>query len=232
MIIQLRSPYQTARGRDSVVGGNVLYPLGIRMISRSFAQPDNPQAAAQVSVRTYFTLASQAFGAITDAERTAWQSLADALPSTDMDGLAYSRTAKGMYVSVNSIRQIDGQAITDTAPAAVTQAAPLSITSATIAGGNLTVIFTHANADGFFMFEGSEALAVAQRHARDRDYRLITAVLADAIIARGASPQSAVFSVAGLKFPWITTDRVGLRITAISAGYVRGQSYTEEVTIA
>lgn len=232
MLITLTKPFATARGRDSTIFGNVLYPLGLRMVSRSFAQPDNPQSASQTSVRTYFTLGSQAFGALTDVERAAWDALAEAMPRSDMDGVEYNPTSKGTYVHVNSLRQIDGQAITDTAPSAVTQAAPTDITSVTIAGGNCTIVFAHSNADGFFMVEGTAKLPALQRRPRDPDYRLVSSVLADSIVARGASPQSVVIAVGSLHFPWAVADQVGIRITAISPGYVRGQSRSERQTIA
>lgn len=233
-LLTLQQPFATFRGRDSRIQGNVLYPAGGRMFSRSFVQPANPGSAAQATVRAALTAASQAFSDLSTAEVAAWQALADALPRTDPNGNEFSIGAKGMYVSVNAERILDGLAVDDVAPAAVTQAAATGITSLTDDTGPDVndLIFTHGNADGFFIVEWTAPLPGTARQPRDNDFVLPSVDMADSIIAQAASPQTFSLADAANRLVLASGARVGVRITSLSPGYVKGQVFESVVTVA
>lgn len=232
-IVTLVSPFSTYRGRTGAVGGQVLYPIGQRTIGRGFVQPANPDTSAQIQARALFSQASQAYSSLSAAEVAAWQTLADALPRTDPDGLPYSPTAKGTYVSVNFWRLADAQAISDVAPAAVTQLAATAVTGVDLNTGGATTDFTwtHANDDGRFVLLGSAALPGEVRRARRTDIRVISRPFAPAINAESASPQTATINTTQIVFPWVSGDRVAVRILSLSDAYLPGQAFQQEFDV-
>jgi hypothetical protein len=204
------------------------------MFSRAFAQPSNPNSLAQQSVRSNLTLASQAYSLTDDAEADAWLALSDALPRVDKNGNPYTIGAKGAYVQVNSLRLLDGQSISDTAPSAVTQAAPTDITDVDFVDASpdtLSVIFEHGNDDGFFLLELTRPLPGLRRQPRDSDFVLPTTDLADSIVAQASSPQTIAMNIPDMRFVLAADDRIGVRITAISPGYVRGQTVERIIVV-
>lgn len=231
-LVTLVSPYETYRGRDAVLGGGVVYPIGGRNFRRAFVVPTNPNTPQQQAARNAATLASQGFSLLTDAQRATWDALADEIFRTDPNGQSYRPGSKGVYVGVNSVRILDGQAQVTTAPAFANQAAPSDITSVTDVTGDIEVEFEHSNADGFFMFQFTRPLPGLQRQPRAGDYFMPTITAADSIIARAASPQLQSFTAASLRFAWANGDRIGVRITSFSAGYIKGQSISRTMTIA
>lgn len=235
MKITLQQPFLTARGRDSPIAGNVLYPVDGRMFSRKFVQPGNPNSLAQQAVRNNLTAASQAYSDISGSENDAWAALSAALPRVDKDGLNYDIGAKAMYVAVNSLRLLDGQAVENAAPPAITQLAPSDITSVEFTAGAPDVVdvtFPHANDDGFFLLELTRPLPGVRRQPRDSDLVIPTADLSAGIVAQAASPQVVSMDLPDMRFALAIGDRIGVRITAVSPGYIKGQSIDRVITIA
>jgi hypothetical protein len=231
-LTQLESPFRSFHGRNEVVGGQVCYSIADRNFARSFVIPDNPASAFQQSIRSFFTLASQAFSLLTNAERALWETLSVDLPLVDIFGQSYARTAKGAYVAVNVLRQLDAQAITDVAPASITQAAPTAITDLTFTAGTTNnFIFTHSNADGFFLLRASQTLPGLQRHARTNDYRLVSVAAINSLVARAASPQTVSIVGADRRQIYAAAARVSVAIQSLSVGYVPGQFITAELIV-
>lgn len=225
----LQQPYEQLSGRN---GALVNYSLGNNPTVRAFVTPENPQSAIQTSLRGYFTLASQAFNQLTDNERAQWASLAAYFQRTNSLGQTYQLSDKALYVMVNQYRQMDAQAISDTAPALVAAPAITSVTKLEVAAGALSVIFTHSVSAGFFMFEISDTLPGTQRQARDNEIYLASTTIGNNIVARGSSSQTVSFTAEELKFAIDVGQRRAVRITTLTTGYLRGQSMTQTLTTA
>lgn len=232
-LIELQQPFGSFRGRDEVVGGQVLYPAGGRQFARTFVQPTNPQTPDQQIIRGFMTIASQGYSALDSTEKASWLALAPQMQRTDPNGNSYSPTAKGLYVGVNSYRQMDTLGLGDTAPPAVIQAAALTLVEAelTIGGGNLRFEWTHANIDGFFFLEWTPALPGLTRLPRDTDFRRYGGTFDAAIRDQDTSPQGSSPTVASLQFPVLEGARHGFRVTSLSPGYLKGQQLTGVLTI-
>jgi len=225
----LSSPYKQLSGKQDTL---VNMSLGGNPVVRTLVIPSNPQTDIQTSIRAYFNAASVAFSAVTDAERVGWNTFAQLITRKNSLGQSYTMSDKGLYVQVNAYRQLHGQAITDTAPAVTGSGTITGITSATVAGGNFTLIYTHNGVGGFHLIEVTTVLPGLQKKAQDGDYYLITTALTTSIQAIAASPQTEVFAVADMKFTLAATNRIGVRITPLGAGYVSGTPFTKELVIA
>lgn len=234
-LITLVSPFATFRGRDSVVGGGVLFPRGLRSIRRTFVQPANPNTTFQQTVRSALTQASQGFSSLADGDLAGWESLSAALPRTDANGNSFNLQPKAWYVSVNTFRILDLQAITDVAPAATTEAAITSFDSVTRVGGppedQSNLIFSHANSGALFLIEATAVLPGTRRQPRDTDFRAWADTFAAIIIPDTASPQTYGQPDASSRFIYAVGDRVGFRITSLSSGYVLGQRFSGVLTV-
>src|SRR5216117_2663895 len=115
-ISQLNQPFKTFRGRDSNVDGQVLYPIDNRTIARTFVVPPNPRSTTQVDVRDIFTVLTQGWSLVTDAENSTWEAYAKNLKRVDPDGVAYKISAKAAYIQVNFYNVLAGNAPVTTAP--------------------------------------------------------------------------------------------------------------------
>jgi len=83
-----------------------------------------------------------------------------------------------------------------------------------------------------YLVEGSMALPGVQRRARENEMRWVSRVLSDSIVGKVASPQTVEIPVGDLSWPWAVGDRVRIRITSLSAGYVKGGVLGQDVIIA
>jgi len=235
MLFTTTSPIAGLSGKMGGDNGIVVSTRTGRGIARQMVIPDNPDTSAQQSIRNYLTLAAQAFQSLTPNEKAAWATLAAQVSRSDRLSQPYNPSAINIYCAVNLYRQIDGEAITDTAPAYTIQAAATAITEFTTDGTNLDLRFSHSNSDGFFVIRLSAPLASANRDARATDMRLATSTIADAIVARGASPQTFAPLLSALTNTLAEDNYAGIEILSLSAGYLPGQSLfvpSDQMTLA
>ena len=87
-------------------------------------------------------------------------------------------------------------------------------------------------ANQFYVVEGSMALPGVQRRARENEMRWVSRVLSDSIVGKMPSPQTLEVPVGDLSWPWQVGDRVRIRITSLSAGYVKGGVLAADAIIA
>jgi len=234
-LITLVSPYGSFRGRDSVSAGGVLFPRGGRNFRRTFVQPANPNTSFQQVVRSAMAEASQGFSQLADNDLPGWQTLADALPRTDPNGNSFILQPKQWYVSVNTYRLLDGQALLDTAPAATSPLSFGTLTSLVYSVGPPQLIdltFTNSAGPRLFFIESTAPLPGVRRQPRDTDFRSWAILFPDAIVPRSASPQTEQLNIdTQARIAYQVGDRVGIRMTAISDDYVKGQVRSEVITV-
>ena len=129
-------------------------------------------------------------------------------------------------MQVNQYRQID-EAITDVAPSLQQGTSPTSITGIYQVVDNLQIVINHSATGGFWLIENSAALPGLQRQARDNEIYFTSTVIPDNIVAVSASPQTIPIPMANVKYALVDGDRVAVRITRLTAGYMKGNSLTD-----
>jgi hypothetical protein len=226
-LVTLQQPYKSIRGRNAVVGGQVLFPKGNRNFARVNNPPANPNSSIQQLVRANLTATAQGFSAISLAQKTAWETFAKNYARKDANGTAYPINGQAAYTSVNSYRKLDGQALTATAPSFAFTAA---VTAASISGASGTTfvitLTAAASFSGFVLVELSEALPGITRVARPNDCRIpmLAANVAACVLAVvSGTTTTLTLTNSQMRFTYADSDRVGVRLTSLSSNYVKGQ---------
>lgn len=108
---------------------------------RSRSIPVNPNTIYQSNMRSRFGDNSQAWRALTDAQRAGWESLGLQLQRTDSLGQVYTLTGLQAYIAINNNLLDAGEAVVSAAPALLS---PTGLLTATVssAGGVLSVAYT------------------------------------------------------------------------------------------
>ena len=83
---------------------------------RAKVTPYNPQSTAQGIARGYITTASQAWKALTDIKRLAWEALAEQVKSTNVFGVVASLSGFNVFMKINCNRALIGQTQLTDAP--------------------------------------------------------------------------------------------------------------------
>lgn len=221
MLIKCSAPVESFRGKLGGLDGVVGYPVGGRQIAREMVVPANPDTTPQQTIRGYLSNAAVAFQSLTAAEKADWKATGLLTDLTDAYGQKYNPSAIQLYQRVNCYRQIDGQAITDTAPNYEVQPAPTSVAAAIVAG-DLQITITHANtpADVMWAIRVTPAQPSAVRLARRNELRYITALMSDSIVSGGASPQAVTLGQDN--FTIVATDAIGIQVIALTDDYLPG----------
>jgi len=218
--------FQTFSGSDGRPGGFVFLKLMGMQCARLHVMPAQPQAADQVLIRGYLTSAAQAFGSLTDSERALWETYANLNVKSHL-GYNYTLSAIMAYVQVNTYRQIDGQAISDTAPTALAGFSASAIGTLSYVTGTtiFSCIVTHngANGVGFWAVSITPTLASAQRAARPSDYRLADAVAVGSIVPVTTSPQT--IEITTPKYTWSNNDYMAVKLVPLGDAYEPGTEY-------
>jgi len=219
-------PVEQMAGRDGHPGGRVYFRLNNLDVSRRWVKPANPQTSAQRQIRSILTQAAQAFQNISDSERQTWRAYAQAHPRSYL-GQEFTLQEMAAFVQINTIRLIDGQAISNTAPSIDPAFIATGISNLQYDSNNDVLSFTLAHTgeagSGYWMIKITPALASPQRHARPSDYRLAAGVNASSIIEVDNSPQSV--SISNPVFSWSNGDYVQLLILPLSTQYSIGTPF-------
>lgn len=108
---------------------------------RSRAIPVNPNTTAQSTMRARFGDNSQAWRALTDAQRAGWASLGLQFLRNDALGQQYTLTGLQAYIAVNNNNLDAGNAVVSAAPALLSPTGLLTAV-VTTAGGTLSLAYT------------------------------------------------------------------------------------------
>jgi hypothetical protein len=234
MKIKLAYPVSEMAGKVGGAFGIVMFQHRGLQVARSMVTPSNPSTTAQDTIRGYLASAAVAFQSVTAAEKIAWESFAELTKSRIM-GQEVVRPAVSVYCQINSIRQIAGQAITDTAPTTKPDFAITGISAFEYdaVNGDMNVIYTHnapATANRFVMVRWTSALPSGVVVPKASDYRLAETVAGSgSIVALGASPQEIAFDA-----PWTTVavgSYAGVSITPLNVAYVPGVEYSSVLQV-
>lgn len=205
---------------------SVLYVSGARQFSRVWVNPANPETESQVRARTNFTQLTQAWSALADNVRAAWNAAASGFVLTDSLGRNYTLNGKGLYIRVNSYRLLDAQAASSTVPSLVADGFAGIFTTNTapnIDAGDLSINYSvPSDAPSFILVEITAPLGSIARQARATDFRVATTTTANSIVVppgtgeRQFSSALSALAVSGIA----EGSSIGVRITNLNAGYV------------
>jgi hypothetical protein len=96
-----------ARGK---IGGLIFNTSrGIRYV-KSATSPSQPRTAAQLNVRSIMTTITREWKALTQVQRDAWATYADANPIPDWTGRPIRLTGANAYCQINSVARLAGGA--------------------------------------------------------------------------------------------------------------------------
>jgi hypothetical protein len=130
--IQFSALVNDARNKQ---GGTVFTKTRFGAMNRRKTSPVQPRTSYQTQVRSLFTLLTKRWGStLTNAQRAAWISLAQANPRTNVFGNNIILTGLQMYVALNRNLQSIGVTIIDDAPGSLAVGAPGTITLANAVG--------------------------------------------------------------------------------------------------
>lgn len=225
-IVTLTSPLRTARGRDSIFAGNVLYPLGARQVSRSHVTPSDPLTSSQATVRAAVSQCASALRNTPDQYWPGWVELAAHLTRRDADLDAYTLRPVDAFNSVNTLRLLAGLAVEMTAPPFLSLPEPPDAFSFGISpadGGSFVLELNHDRADGYWLIETSAPLPGLVRKARKRDMRYWSNDLSAAFVPVAPSPQEITMDVADARHSLSPGDRIAVAVTPISPGFIIGR---------
>lgn len=235
MKLRLAYPVDTMSGKAGGDFGIVMSAWRGLQVARRLVVPRNPSTTEQDAIRGYLASAAVAFQSVTASEKTAWDTYAELVRSRIL-GQLVTRPAISVYCQINVLRQIAGQALTDTAPTAKPDFAVTDITDFEDDGVNneMNVVFTHnapATANRFVMVRWTGALPSAVVVPRKSDYRLAEGVVGGgSIVALGASPQTISFTA-----PWVELAAgavAGVSIVPMNVDYVPGVEFSKVLTVA
>lgn len=235
MHIRTQFPVKDMSGHDGYPGGLVYFRLLGMQVARQYAIPRNPKTTSQLEVRSYMTQAAQAFGDLSDNERSAWLTFAAAHPRSFL-GADYTLQEMACYVWINFYRLLDEQSISDVAPTSDPDWSYSEITALAYNSGTTTLSITATHNKGtpgteFCLCRVSPALNSAQRHARKSDFRLVQGIDPASIPTLVASESAQTF--ASPVFVWTDTQWMDITLIPINAEYVPGTPfyYHGQVTV-
>lgn len=234
MKLLVASPFEAVSGKVGGLSGIVAYRSRGVQYARNMVTPTNPDTSQQQVIRNYLSLAATAWKSVTDAEESAWAALAAQIIRTNPLGADYTPYPNNVYEMVNFYRQLNGQAITDTAPSYASPAAAGSISNLEFAGGQLDIEVTHGltPASGFFVVRVTPNLGSARRQARGNELRYADGTLSDNIVAIAASAQ--VIQLDNLNFSLNVGDWIGIQVLTVTNDYLPGGVLfdTNEIIVA
>ncbi len=148
--------------------------------TRNRSIPVNPNTTYQSQMRARLGDNSQAWRALTDAQRAGWASLGASITRTDALGQTYTLTGQQAYCMVNNNNLDAGNAVVSAAPALVSPTGLLTAT-VTTTGGTLSLAYTAtplAAGNRLFVFASPQRSA---GRTFEGDYRLIFVSAAAAV---------------------------------------------------
>jgi len=102
-------------------------------VSRTLAIPTNPRTTAQLAVRQALSLQAKKWRTLTQAQIAAWNTAAADQQTTPEDGQSGRKTGLQLFIQVNTIALLTGQATVSDPPTAVM---PVGLPAITLALAN------------------------------------------------------------------------------------------------
>lgn len=181
---------------------------------RARAIPVNPNSAAQGAIRSRFGDNSQAWRALTAAQRAGWASLGAQIQRTDSLGQVYTLTGQQAYILVNNNNLDAGNAVVADAPAVLSPAGLLTAT-VTSTGGTLSIAYTAtplAAGARLFVYASPQR---SKGRAFEGDYRLIHQSAAAA-----ASPANVLASYTARFGAPVVGNRIFFSLAVYTGGFL------------
>jgi hypothetical protein len=125
------------------LGGAVASHNGTTQYFRKLTKPNNPRSSSQLTVRNNFTINSQAWRGLTDAQRFAWKAASINFPSKNKLGSTITLHGNNLYQRINNNLLNISQPVISVPPlaTAVTALTTLSV-SASATASTMTAAFT------------------------------------------------------------------------------------------
>lgn len=198
--------------------------------ARTKVTPTNPQTLAQNLVRSVLTGLSQAWRALTAAQRSAWNAAVGGFPRTNVFGNPKTLSGHQLYVGLNAQLEAAGAATISTPPTPTGAPAVATFTGAAAAGaGTFTAAYAPdpVPADSTLIIDATQQVSPGKSNLSNL-YRQIQTAAAAAI-----SPADIAAAYVA-KFGALTAgQKIGLRarIVNTNTGEVSG-AVTAEVIVA
>jgi len=227
-IATVLQPFKEVDGRfiDPVTRlGTVVFPNPkAGLVMRQYKVPTNPKSTQQVAQRGWFSASAAAYKSLTVQEASDWRDLAAQLQRTNTLGSKYNYSGINIYCTVNTLRQMNGQATSDVVPDIADTPIPVTaMTSFAISTGTLTAVVNCAGlANGaLVMLRITPSIARQSRLMRKSELRIASSDETDCFaIVTGAPAGTATFEFdPDLVIP-VTGQYCGWQVTAMSAEYL------------
>ena len=176
--------------------------------------PVNPSTALQNAVRANFSEIAARWSQLTAAQRSAWQTYANAVPRSDTFGQPVTLFGRQMYIACNSLRKQAGLALVDDGPTILTLP-ELTLPVPTITAGDpISLAFTSTDqwageTGGALLFFASDAKSPQTNYCRG-PYRYAGKV------AGAATPPTSPATLTA-PFAYVEGQRVFWKAVAITA---------------
>lgn len=198
--------------------------------ARTKVTPTNPQTLAQNLVRSVLTGLSQAWRALTAAQRSAWNAAVGGFPRTNVFGNPKTLSGHQLYVGLNAQLEAAGASTISTPPTPTGAPAVATFTGSAAAGlGTFTAAFTPdpIPADSAMIIDATQQVSPGKSNLSNL-YRQISVVA-----AAGASPANIAAAYTAKFGSLIEGQKIGLRarIVNTTTGEVSG-AVTAEVIVA
>lgn len=197
--------------------------------TRAKTTPSNPNSTAQQAQRALISSLTAAWGALTTAQRDAWNAYAIANPITDSMGNQRNAGGLGMFIQANSVRRLVGLSNITAAPTVNTPVVytPVSIGTITLPAGTLSMSFTNTD-EWAGAVGGALAFFVSRPQPQTINGFRGPFLYTDKVLGAATPPTSP--KVITSPFPIVTGQKVFVRTVAVSAdGRVSGQAITFRV---
>lgn len=190
-------------------------------VCRNWVCPANPKSTQQTMIRGLFSAAAVAYKSLTVSEALAWRTLAAQINKTNILGISYALSGIALYQQVNVMRQLNGQATSDTAPTFADIPVPITaITSIEYADGTLTTVLDCTGlADGcLVLMRVTDSIDREDRLFRRNELRIGSTT--ETACFGTVSSDEATITTALTQVTVAATEYVGCEFTAMSADYL------------
>lgn len=233
MKVLYQAPVDQLSGHDGYRNGLVAFRSNGIDVLRRHVVPNNPDTDEQRQARLLFTLASQAFSALTDAQRAAFATYAQ-LKHVDVMGRKITLQDMAAYVRTDWLYYLINTAHTTAAPTSLPGFTASAIENMAWDSTTLDLTFniTHNGvaAEGYWLIKVTPAMASAQRMGRPSDFRLVLGV--DATSCPAVIASEALSTITDALMTWGDADWMEMEVTPVGIDYSTGTPYRERTQIS
>ena len=197
------------------ISGSVFAKGKGNLYVRVKTKPHNPNSAQQAAVRASFRTNSQAWRALTPAQRSAWNAAAINFPRKNKLGNTIVLSGADLYNSLNANLFNIGVAAITSPPAPTTVLTPLGVTISAV-GGVVTANWTSGNVPALTTYEvWCTAPLSPGRYFVKSQFRLITTLPTTTVSGAGVSIFTTAYTA---KFgPYIIGMKIFMYLKAVGS---------------